>query len=233
MQRHFVEELEALKTNLIKMGSFAEESIARSIQALLERDAELARETISQDERINAMEIEIDDAIVDLLALKQPVATDLRFILSALKINNDLERIGDHAVNIAESALQYAGGEPVKPFVDLPVMAQVTKGMLRDSIDAFIHADSAKARSVLISDDTIDDLNRKIVVELVALMRTKPALIEQALDLIRVSRNLERVADLSTNIAEEVVFIAEAHVVKHHAEEKPPSQSRIPGSNPA
>jgi phosphate transport system protein len=232
MQRHFVEELEALKTNLIKMGSFAEESIARSIRALLERDADLAREIIAQDERINAMEIEIGDAIVDLLALQQPVATDLRFILAALKINNDLERIGDHAVNIAESALKYAGGEPVKPFVDLPNMAQVTKAMLRDSIDAFIHADSAKARAVLISDDTIDDLNRKIVAELVALMRTEPVLIEQALDLIRVSRNLERVADLSTNIAEEVVFVAEAHVVKHHAEEKPPSLSRDPGSNP-
>lgn len=233
MQRHFVEELEALKTNLIKMGSFAEESIARSIRALLERDAELAREIIAQDERINAMEIEIGDAIVDLLALQQPVATDLRFILAALKINNDLERIGDHAVNIAESALKYAGGEPVKPFVDLPKMAQVTKAMLRDSIDAFIHADSAKARAVLISDDTIDDLNRKIVDELVALMRSEPVLIEQALDLIRVSRNLERVADLSTNIAEEVVFVTEAHVVKHHAEEKLPSQSRDAGSAPA
>ena len=233
MQRHFVEELEALKTNLIKMGSFAEESIARSIRALLERDAELAREIIAQDERINAMEIEIGDAIVDLLALQQPVATDLRFILAALKINNDLERIGDHAVNIAESALKYAGMEPVKPFVDMPKMAQVTKAMLRDSIDAFIHADSAKARSVLISDDTIDDLNRKIVGELVALMRAEPVLIEQALDLIRVSRNLERVADLSTNIAEEVVFVAEAHVVKHHAEEKPSPQSRDSGSNPA
>jgi len=233
MQRHFVEELEALKTNLIKMGSFAEESIARAIRALLERDAGLAREIMAQDERINAMEIEIGDAIVDLLALQQPVATDLRFILAALKINNDLERIGDHAVNIAESALKYAEGEPVKPFVDLPRMAQVTKAMLRDSIDAFIHADSAKARSVLVSDDTIDDLNRKIVSELVALMRAEPVLIEQALDLIRVSRNLERVADLSTNIAEEVVFVAEAHVVKHHAEEKPSPQSRDSGSNPA
>jgi phosphate transport system protein len=233
MQRHFVEELEALKTNLIKMGSFAEESIARSIRALLERDAELAREVIAQDERINAMEIEIGDAIVDLLALQQPVATDLRFILAALKINNDLERIGDHAVNIAESALKYAGMEPVKPFVDLPKMAQVTKDMLRDSIDAFIHADSAKARAVLISDDTIDDFNRKIVDELVVLMRVEPVVIEQALDLIRVSRNLERVADLSTNIAEEVVFVAEAHVVKHHAEERPPSHSRDTGPSPA
>ena len=136
-------------------------------------------------------------------------------------------------MNIAESALKYAGGEPVKPFVDMPKMAQVTKAMLRDSIDAFIHADSAKARAVLISDDTIDDLNRKIVAELVALMRADPVLIEQALDLIRVSRNLERVADLSTNIAEEVVFVAEAHVVKHHAEEKLAFPSRDTGPSPA
>jgi phosphate transport system protein len=229
MQRHFVEELEAVKTNLIKMGSFAEEAIVRSIQALLERNSTLAREVIARDERINEMEIEIDDAIVDLLALKQPVATDLRFILAALKINNDLERIGDHAVNIAESALQYAAGEPVKPFEDLPRMAHVTKEMLRDSIDAFIHTDSAKARSVLVSDDAIDDLNRKIVAELVALIRKNPAVIEQALDLIRVSRNLERVADLSTNIAEEVVFVAEAHVVKHHAEENPSQGHRETG----
>jgi len=221
MQRHFVQELEAVKTNLIKMGSFAEEAIAQSIRALQERNAELAREIIAQDERINAMEIAIDDAIVDLLALQQPVASDLRFILAAMKINNDLERIGDHAVNIAESALQYAGSPPVKPFADLPKMALVTKEMLRDSIDAFIHADSSKARAVLLTDDTIDDLNRAIVGELVALIRTQPAVLEQALDLIRVSRNLERVADLSTNIAEEVVFVAEAQIVKHHAEEKP------------
>jgi phosphate transport system protein len=226
MQRHFVEELEAVKTNLIKMGSFAEEAIAQSIKALLERNADLAREVITRDERINEMEIEIDDAIVDLLALQQPVATDLRFILAAMKINNDLERIGDHAVNIAESALQYAVGKPVRPFADLPHMAQTTKEMLRDSIDAFIHADSAKARAVLVSDDTIDDPNRKIVAGLVAVIRAEPPLIEQALDLIRVSRNLERVADLSTNIAEEVVFIAEAHIVKHNVENKPPSVHR-------
>ncbi|HUI09409.1 MAG TPA: phosphate signaling complex protein PhoU, partial [Bacteroidota bacterium] len=173
MQRHFVQELEAVKTNLIKMGSFAEEAIAQSIRALQERNAELAREIIAQDERINAMEIAIDDAIVDLLALQQPVASDLRFILAAMKINNDLERIGDHAVNIAESALQYAGSPPVKPFADLPKMALVTKEMLRDSIDAFIHADSSKARAVLLTDDTIDDLNRAIVGELVALIRTQ------------------------------------------------------------
>jgi phosphate transport system protein len=219
MQRHFVEELDALKTNLIKMGSFAEESIAQSIHALLQRDTKLANDVIAQDDRINALELEIDDAVVDLLALQQPVASDLRFILAAQKINNDLERIGDHAVNLAQSALHYAQGSPIRES-DIPRMAQITKEMLRDSIDAFIHGDAPKARGVLVNDDTIDDLNKKTVAELVVIMREDPSTLEQALELVRVSRNLERVADLATNIAEEVVFIAEAQVVKHHVEEK-------------
>jgi phosphate transport system protein len=219
MQRHFVEELDALKTNLIKMGSFAEESIAQSIHSLLARDTALAADVIANDERINALELEIDDAVVDLLALQQPVATDLRFILAAMKINNDLERIGDHAVNLAQSAVQYAQRPPVRES-DIPRMAQITKEMLRDSIDAFIHGDAPKARGVLVNDDVIDNLNKEILADLVVIIREDPACLEQALELARVSRNLERVADLATNIAEEVVFIAEAQVVKHHIEEK-------------
>lgn len=220
MQRHFIHELESLKSNIIKMGSFAEQAIAESIRALLECREDVARQVISQDQQINSYEILIDDAVVDLLALQQPVATDLRFILAALKINNDLERIGDHAVNIAESALVCAKMEPLTPVIDIPQMAQITKGMLRDAIDAFIHSNAAVARAVLRNDDIIDDLNKKIVKELVALMRKEPARIEHALELIRVSRNLERVADLATNIAEEVVFIAEAQVVKHHLDKR-------------
>jgi phosphate transport system protein len=220
MQRHFEQGLESLKADIIRMGSLAEEGIAGAIRALLERNAPLAREIIARDREINAMEMRNDDAVVDLLALQQPVASDLRFILAALKINNDLERIGDHAVNIAESAAQYADREPIKPFVDIPRMAQITKEMLRDSIDAFIHGDSAKGRGVLAQDDVIDDLNKKVVGDLVELMRRDPGCIVQALDLIRVSRNLERVADLATNIAEEVLFIAEARNVKHHLDKR-------------
>lgn len=218
MQRHFELALESLKADIIKMGSLAEEGIASAIRSLQSRDTALARSVIDRDVEINALETRNDRAVVDLLALQQPVATDLRFILAALKINNDLERIGDHAVNIAESALQYAEREPLSLFVDLPRMSSVTMDMLRDSIDSFIHSDPLKSRSVLVNDDVIDDLNRKIVGDLSAAMRRDPACIDQALELIRVSRNLERVADLATNIAEEVIFIAEAQNVKHNVE---------------
>jgi phosphate transport system protein len=218
MQRHFVQELEMLKTNLIKMASFAEEAIADAIRAVLQRDRQLAEQVIAKEERINALEIEIDDAVIDLLALQQPVATDLRFILAALKINNDLERIGDHAVNIAQSAIKRADHPPVRPLVDIPSMADITKTMLRDAIDAFIQLNTALAHKVLNSDDQIDDLNRKVVDQLVEVMRESPDTISEALELIRISRNLERVADLATNIAEEVIFMAEARIVKHHTD---------------
>lgn len=220
MQRHFVQELEMLKTNLVKMASFAEQAIADSIKALLERKKEIAEQVLAQDQRINSLEIQIDDAVVDLLALQQPVATDLRFILAALKINNDLERIGDHAVNIAESAIQCVQIPPLKAATDIPKMGEITKSMLRDSIDSFIHNNAELARAVLERDDTTDNLNMKIVDDLVEVIRTNPKSIREALELIRVSRNLERVADLATNIAEEVIFMAEARVVKHNVGEK-------------
>ena len=220
MQRHFVQDLETLKTNLIKMGSFAEQAIADSIRALLERRKDLAQQVVSQDQQINSYEILIDDAVVDLLALQQPVATDLRFILAASKINNDLERIGDHAVNIAESALLCIELPPMKPLVDITQMAQITKGMLRDAIDGFIHSNATICKAVLRNDDIIDDLNRKVVHDLIEVMRHSPDKIEPSLEFIRVSRNLERVADLATNIAEEVIFMAEARVVKHNIGDK-------------
>jgi phosphate transport system protein len=219
MERHFVQELDTLKTNLIKMGSLAERAIADSIQAFLERRKDLAQEVVTHDEEINSFEILIDDQVVDLLALQQPVATDLRIILAASKINNDLERIGDHAVNIAESAIQYVDLPRAKPTVDITEMARITKEMLRQAIDGFIHNDASICRAVLKNDDAIDDLNKKVVHSLAEAMHKSPQRIEQALEFIRVSRNLERVADLATNIAEEVIFMAEARVVKHHAAE--------------
>lgn len=218
MQRHFVAELENLKSNLIRMCSYAEEAIAEAIRALLERRKDVAQHVKGQDDRINTFELQIDDAVVDLLALQQPVATDLRFILAASKINNDLERIGDHAVNIAESAIVFADLPPITPIVDIPQMAQITKGMLRDAIDAFIHSNATLSRAVLRNDDIIDNLNKKVFADLVAMIRADTGVLDQALELIRVSRNLERVADLATNIAEEVIFMTEAQVVKHHIE---------------
>ncbi len=215
MHRHFEYELDGLKSSLIKIASLAEEAIARAIKSLLEQRKDIAEEVVIFDKQIDAYEIIIDNHVVDILALQQPVAIDLRFILAAYKINNDLERVGDHAVNIAQSAMMLADAPHVKPLVDIPVMAETTKQMLRDAIDAFIHRDSVKARTVLENDDIVDNLNRKIVADLVEVMRKNPDTIEHALDLIRVSRNLERVADLTTNIAEQVIFMAEARVVKH------------------
>lgn len=215
MERHFVQELEALKTNIIRMASMVEESIADALRAVLERSPELARKVIEREQRVNSFELDNDNAVVDLLALQQPVASDLRFILAALKINNDLERIGDHAVNIAESALTFSGLPAIEVQMDIPRMGLIAKEMLSDSIDGFIHNNAATCRGVLQNDDLIDALNRKTINELIAFVQSNPASLRTALELTRVSRNLERVADLATNIAEEVIFVAEAQVVKH------------------
>jgi phosphate transport system protein len=221
MQRHFEKELESLQTTLIKMGSAAEEALTMSIASLLERSVGKAQSVIDGDERINSLEMEIDNAIVDLLALQQPVAIDLRTILAAQKINNDLERIGDHAVNIAQSAITLAERQPQDVFLELPGMAEIVQQMVRDALDGFIHREAVLGTKVLEQDDLVDDLNKKMTREVVELMKSDRKSIEAGLDLIRVSRNLERVADLATNIAEEVIFIAQARVVKHHAEEFP------------
>jgi phosphate transport system protein len=218
MERHFVQELEALKTNIIRMASMVEESMADSLKAVLERSPEIARKVIEREQRVNSFELDNDNAIVDLLALQQPVASDLRFILAALKINNDLERIGDHAVNIAESAITFSGLSPVEIQTDIPRMGLITKEMLRDAIDGFIHNNAASARGVLQNDDLMDAMNKKTINDLIAYVQSNPESLRASLELTRVSRNLERVADLATNIAEEVIFVAEAHVVKHLAD---------------
>ena len=215
MQRHFVQELEMLKTSLIKMGGATEHALDDAVKALLERRGDLAKTVIEQDPRIDAFELEIDNAVVDLLALQQPVATDLRFIVAVLKINSELERIGDHAVNIAQSALQCSALPPAPMHDDIPPMARIARGMLHDAIDGFIQNNAPVCREVLKNDDLIDDLNKRVVKELVEMIRREPHSLDQALELVRVSRNLERVADLATNIAEEVIFMAEAEVVKH------------------
>jgi phosphate transport system protein len=215
MERHFVHELEDLKSSIIKMGSLAETAVKDAVRAFLTRDSSLAHRIIDEEHRINELEVSNDEAVVRLLALQQPVASDLRLILAALKLNNDLERIGDHAVNIAESALHSRIDESYPVRADLLRMGEFTQRMLRDALDGFIHADAAMCRSVLGLDDMIDELNKKIVNDMVSVIRSSPDRVEPALDIVRVSRNLERVADLATNIAEEVIFVAEAQVVKH------------------
>jgi phosphate transport system protein len=219
MERHFQHELESLKTMLIKMGSVVEENVSHSLQALLDQNEPLAHTVFADEERINAMELEIDNAIIDLLALQQPVASDLRFIVATQKINNDLERIGDHAVNIAESDLNLLKVKPIESLLELPKMIVTTKFMLRQALDSFILLDPKMAQSVLENDDQVDTLNRDMVSEVIELLKADRQNIECGLELIRISRNLERIADISTNIAEEVIFHTQARIVKHHAKE--------------
>ena len=220
MNRHFQLELESLKIILIKMGSVVEENVNNALQALLEHESDLAHKVIENETRINSLEIEIDNAIIDLLALQQPVASDLRFIIAAQKINNDLERIGDHAVNIAESDLNLLKIKPLDSLLEIPKMVVTIKLMLHQALDSFILIDPKVAQTVLETDDQIDDLNRSMTNEVIELLKSDKKTIECGLELIRISRNLERIADIATNIAEEVIYYAQARVVKHHAEER-------------
>lgn len=220
MERHFDRELESLKTMLMKMASMAEDNFHNAIRSLVERNVELAQQVIRTDGRVDALELEIDNAIVDMLALQKPVASDLRLIIAAQKINNDLERISDHAVNIAQSAQTLTASAALPSLLQIPQMADMTRTMLRDALDAFLHLEPEKARAVCKQDDQVDDINRSNAREVIGFIGAKTLPVEEGLDLIRVSRNLERVADLATNIAEEVVFLTQARVMKHHADEK-------------
>jgi len=219
VKEHFSEQLEDLRRNLILMGGEVERQIQRAIEALTEVDAEKARAVIRDDEAIDRMEGVIEEQAVSLLALQQPVAVDLRFLVGALKINSDLERIGDHAVNIAEGAERLAATQSMKPLVDLQYMSEVAMSMLKDSLDAFVNRDAALARQVIKRDDILDEKNVSIIRELLTYMAEHHNLITFGLELISVSKNLERVGDLATNICEDTIFIAEARWVKHHLTE--------------
>jgi phosphate transport system protein len=217
--RHFQEELDQLKMRLLEMGGASEEHVRIAIKGLVDRDPDLIDRVLISDERINALHIEIDSRCFTLLALHQPMAADLRTIVAAVKINTDLERVGDLAVNIAEAARRYASHPPVKKLIDIPRMAGIAQGMLRDALDAFVRRDVALAQDVLNEDDRLDDLKTQIFRELLTYMLQDPSTIEPALDLILVSRHLERIGDHATNIAEDVIFIVSAKDVRHHARE--------------
>jgi phosphate transport system protein len=219
VERHFDQELARLKEELLGMGGRAEAIIQKAVEALKRRDVRLAQQVIDDDKGIDRLEIEVEERCINLLALRQPMAVDLRFITAALKISNDLERVGDHAVNIAGNAIRLAEQPLLKPLVDIPRMAEMASSMLRDALDAFVHNDAATARRLVLRDDAVDELNRQLFRELVSYMIEDPATITRAIELVNVARNLERVADLATNVAEEVVFVAEARVIKHHAED--------------
>ena len=216
VKRHFQQELEMLKTRLLEMGGLAEENVRLAVQGLVERDRPLIERVISGDEPLNRLHIEIDGRCFTLLALYQPMAADLRTVVAAVKINADLERVGDLAVNIAEAARRYASHAPVKKLIDIPLMAEIAQTMLRDALDAFVRRDVDLAQHVLDEDDRLDALKTQIFRELLTYMLQDPSTIEPALDLILVSRHLERIGDHATNVAEDVIFIVSAKDVRHH-----------------
>jgi phosphate transport system protein len=215
---HFQEELDQLKARLLEMGGLAEERVRTAVRSLTERDHALVDTVLTGDGPINQLHIEIDGRCVRLLALHQPMAVDLRVILSAVKINTDLERVGDLAINIAEAGIRYLSHPPVKELIDIPRMADIAHGMLRDALDAFVRRDTALAQKVLDADDALDALKTQVFRELLTYMLQDPQKIEPSLDLILVSRHLERIGDHATNIAEDVIFMVSARDVRHHAQ---------------
>jgi phosphate transport system protein len=217
MERHFEHDLEELKQRLLWMASLSERAVHQGLQSVLEKDEALAKRVLEEEKTINEMQIEIDSRVMELVALQQPMAVDLRFIFSASRINNDLERIGDQAVNIAESALRILRHPQVKPYVDLPRMGELAEGMVRDSLNALVQRDAELAKSVLVRDDEVDHLRDQIFRELLTYMMENSAVIFPAFELILVTKNLERIGDHATNIAEDVIYIVAGRDVRHPA----------------
>ena len=225
MQRHFDGELKKLKEKVFKMGLLVEKAVENSTAALFQRDTEKAHSVIKGDQEINLYEIEIDEMGHELIALHQPAAIDLRLITMVLKITNDLERMGDQAVNIAEKALVINQEPPIKPYEDLPVMAKEAARMVCDALNAFMESDPDKAKVILERDDIIDRLNDKIYEEVQTILVGKPESVRTGISLIMISHNLERVADLATNIAEDVIYLKRGIDVRHHIRERRPERA--------
>jgi phosphate transport system protein len=219
-RHHFEADLQALRNQLLTMGGLVEERVHRAVDALIHRREEEAQRIIATDKEVNDLQIDIDNRCLKLLATQTPLAVDLRLITSAMKINADLERVGDQAVNIAENVLVLLPQPPLKPLIDIPRMAAIAEKMVRDALDAFVKRDAELARDVLRRDDEVDGLKDQLFRELLTYMMADPGTIQRALALILISRNLERIADHATNIAEDVIFIAEAKDVRHHAEQE-------------
>lgn len=216
------EKILQMRERLMEMAGLAEEMIDRSIRGLEQKDGRLLRELLEASEnRLNSLELEIDEQCASIIALHEPRARDLRLVLLALRMATDLERIGDHAVNIAQSALFLMERPPVKPLVDIPNMANETRAMLRDSVTAFVREDAGLAEAILVRDDRIDAYRDQIYRELITYMVSDATTIERALHLMRVTANLERAADLSTNIGENVIYLVQGRVVKHGHRDEP------------
>ena len=217
--RHFHDQLGELKERLLTMAERAEELVERSVEALRDRDAAKAEAVLLADAQIDALELEVEQRAISLLALQQPMARDLRFIIGAIKISSDLERVGDHAVNIAQATLRLLGTNSLQPGPEIDDMARRARKMLSDALDAFLRADGALGRDVCRRDDEVDALEESVFRVLLTHMMESPATISPAIQLLLVSRNLERVADLATNIGEDAVYLAEGKQIKHHADE--------------
>jgi phosphate transport system protein len=224
--RHFQQELDQLKAKLLEMSALVESAIYRSVQGVVEKNEELANQVIRNEARVNQLQIDIDDLAISLLALQAPMAQDLRLITAAIKINNDLERMGDLSVSMAEQALALLQEPVIRPLIDIPHIAALAQGMVRKALDAFVTRDAELARSVLASDDAVDNLRTASYHELISYMEKNPEGIPQAIRLLTVVRNLERIADHATNIAEDVLFLVKAIDVRHHNEERLPVRSQ-------
>jgi phosphate transport system protein len=217
---HFREELDELQRRLLEMAGLVESAIHQSILALVQRDEEAAKDVLWKEAQINQKDLEIDEFATRLLALYQPMARDMRFLTAVIKMNGDLERMGDLAVNITERALSLMQEPPVKPLIDIPRMASLAEAMVRNSLDALVKRDEPLARSVLVSDDEVDQLRDAVYKELVTFMQEQTTTIPRAVDLMFIAHNLERIADHATNIAEDVLFLMKGVDVRHHAEQR-------------
>jgi phosphate transport system protein len=215
MHRHFETELKDLKEQILAMGGHVEQAVELATQALIQRKPEMFKQVHELEARINREHMEVDESCLELLARQSPLAADLRLVIAILKISTDLERMGDQAVNISYNAKDYLEGEPVKDLVDIPRMAKEVKAMVRDSLDAFVRQDRTLAEAVLLKDDVVDNLKDKVFHDLIAAMTRTPTIIKQALDLILIARNLERLGDHATNIAEDVIFAVSGDDIRH------------------
>ena len=219
MPRHFHEELELVKEKTLKLGSLVETMVERAVASLVDRDSRLAEEVIASDDRVDSLDLEIDEDCLRLLALHQPAAKDLRFITTAMKITTDLERMADQAVNICQRAIELNEEPQLKPYIDIPIMSQLSQKMMREALDAFVRRDADLARQVIPADNKVDALKNQVFRELLTFMMEDPRTIPRAIRLILVSRHLERIADHATNIAEMVVFLVEAKSIRHAPKE--------------
>ena len=215
MKKHYREELGILKETVLRMGGLVEQMTHRAIQALVERNIEMLAEVTAMEAQVNQLHIDIDEICLEMIALRQPTAADLRFIAAAMKINTDMERIGDQAINITERAEHLLTVPPVKPLIDIPRMAETAKEMLRDALDAFVNGNDELAYETIKKDDLVDQLKDQVLRELLTYMMADPSTIPRALDLILVSRHLERIADHATNICEDVIFMVKGKDVRH------------------